>query len=73
MEIMVVLAMFGLLSSDSVSEFVKQGNGNPAYKLVQVTECPTGQRRSGFALAPTGSVVLKQVNKDGTVGDVCAE
>jgi len=52
---------------------VKQGNGNPAYKLVQVTECPTGQRSSGFALAPTGSVVLKQVNKDGTVGDVCTE
>ena len=37
-----------------------------------VGDCKTGLRDSGFAYAPTGGIMLKQVNKDGTVGDVCA-
>jgi hypothetical protein len=71
MGIIVVLGMVALMASDSMSEFVARGNGNPVYKFVYVEECETGQRDSGFAFAPTGSVVLKQVNRDGTVGDVC--
>ena len=71
MGIIVVLGMVALMASDSMSEFVARGNGNPVYKFVYVEECETCQRDSGFAFAPTGSVVLKQVNRDGTVGDVC--
>ena len=71
MEILVLVAAIGLFNSEPVVEFVREGNGNPVYKLVYVEDCETGKRNSGFALAPTGSVVLKQVNHDGTVGDVC--
>jgi len=71
MGVLVVLAVVGMMTSDSVSEFVAQGNGNPVYKFVYVEDCNTGQRTSGYALAPTGSVAFKQVNRDGSVGDVC--
>jgi hypothetical protein len=71
MELLVLAAVIGLFNSDPVVEFVKEGNGNPVYKFAYVKACETGKRDSGFALAPTGSVVLKQVNRDGTIGDVC--
>ena len=71
MELLVIAAITGLFNSDPVAEFVREGNGNPVYEFAYVEDCETGKRDSGFALAPTGSVVLKQVNRDGTVGDVC--
>jgi hypothetical protein len=73
MEILVLVAAIGLFNSGPVAEFIENGNGNPVYKFVYVEECASGRRNSGYALAPTGSVVLKQVNKDGTVGDVCKD
>jgi hypothetical protein len=73
MEILVLVAAIGLFNSDPVAEFIKNGNGNPVYKFVYVEECTSGRRDTGYALAPTGSVMLKQVNKDGTVGDVCKD
>lgn len=73
MEILVLVAAIGLFNSDPVAEFIKNGNGNPVYKFVYVEECKSGRRDTGYALAPTGSVMLKQVNKDGTVGDVCKD
>ena len=63
----------GLVSSDTYTEFRKHSNGNPEYVIGYVKECETGLRGSGFALAPTGSIVLKQVNKDGSVGEICAD
>ena len=71
MEILVLVAAIGLFNSEPVVAFVREGNGNPVYKFAYVEDCETGKRDSGFALAPTGSVVLKQVNRDGTVGNVC--
>ena len=71
MELLALAAVIGLFNSDPVVEFVREGNGNPVYKFAYVGDCETGKRDSGFALAPTGSVVLKQVNRDGTIGDVC--
>ncbi len=71
MGILVLVAAIGMFNSESVAEFVKEGNGNPIYRFVYVEDCETGKRASGFALAPMGSVVLKQVNHDGTVGEVC--
>ena len=71
MELLVLAAVIGLFNNDPLAEFVREGNGNPVYKFAYVEDCETGKRDSGFALAPTGSVVLKQVNRDGTIGNVC--
>ncbi len=71
MELLVLAAAIGLYHTESVAEFLKEGNGNPVYEFVYVEDCETGKRESGFALAPTGSLMLKQVNHDGTIGDVC--
>ena len=38
-----------------------------------VEDCDSGLRGSGYAYAPGGSIMLKQVNRDGTVGEVCTD
>ena len=63
----------GFYQSDGMSEFRQHSNHNPQYVFAYVKECESGLRESGYAYAPSGSLVLKQVNRDGTVGDVCAE
>ena len=55
-----------------VGAYAKPLLRNPEYVITFVGDCNTGLRDSGFAYAPTGGIMLKQVNKDGTVGDVCA-
>lgn len=71
LEIILAVGLVSTFSSDSVQEFRKYSNSNPVYEWALVSPCPTGKRPSGFALAPTGIVVIKQVNRDGTMGDVC--
>ena len=68
-----MLAAVAVFNSDAVTEFRENSNGNPVYKFVYVDDCETGKRASGYALAPTGNLVLKQVNKDGTIGNVCTD
>ena len=68
----VVLLGLGIMTSESMQTFRLNSNGNPEYVITFVGDCNTGLRDSGFAYAPTGGIMLKQVNKDGTVGDVCA-
>lgn len=68
-----MLAAVAVFNSDAVTEFRENSNGNPVYKFVYVDDCETGKRASGYALAPTGNLVLKQVNKDGTMGNVCTD
>ena len=68
-----ILATIAVFNSDAVSEFRENSNGNPVYKFVYVEECETGKRSSGYALTPTGSLMLKQVNKDGTIGEACSD
>jgi hypothetical protein len=63
----------GFYNSDGMSEFREHSNHNAQYVFSYVKECESGLRESGYAYAPSGSLVLKQVNRDGTVGDVCAE
>lgn len=63
----------GFYNSDGMSEFRQHSNHNPQYVFAYVKECESGLRESGYAYAPSGSLVLKQVNRDGTVGHVCAE
>lgn len=63
----------GFYNSDDMFQFREHSNHNAQYVFAYVEECESGLRESGYAYAPSGSVVLKQVNSDGTVGAVCAE
>ncbi|MEC9146030.1 MAG: hypothetical protein VYB26_06525 [Pseudomonadota bacterium] len=67
----VILVGLGVYNSDAVSEFRAHSNHNPEYVFAYVEECDSGLRNSGYAFAPSGSIMLKQVNSDGTVGEVC--
>ena len=69
--LILAVGLVAVFTSDNVQEFRKHSNGNAVYEWTVVSPCPTGMRQSGFALAPTGTVALKQVNSDGTVGNVC--
>ena len=70
---LVILVGLGIYNSDAVSEFRAHSNNNPQYAFAFVEECDSGLRDSGYAYAPAGSIVLKQVNRDGTVGEVCTD
>ena len=70
--IMLLLGV-GVYTSDRVAEFRAHSNHNPEYAIAYVKECESGLRDSGYALAPSGTIVLKQVNTDGSVGDVCTD
>ena len=67
----VILVGLGVYNSDAVSEFRAHSNHNPEYVFAYVEECDSGLRNSGYAFAPSGIIMLKQVNRDGTVGEVC--
>ena len=69
--ILVILVGLGIYTSDAVSEFRTHSNNNPQYVFAYVENCNSGLRDSGYAYAPSGSIMLKQVNSDGTVGEVC--
>ena len=69
----VILLGLGIYNSDAMSEFRTHSNHNPEYVFAYVEECDSGLRGSGYAYAPSGSVVLKQVNRDGSVGEVCTD
>ncbi len=67
----VILVGLGVYNSDAFSEFRAHSNHTPEYVFAYVEECDSGLRNSGYAFAPSGSIMLKQVNRDGTVGEVC--
>ena len=67
------LLSVGFYNSDGMSEFHDHSNHNAEYVFAYVKDCESGLRDSGYAYAPSGSLVLKQVNRDGTVGEACAE
>ena len=69
----VILLGLGIYNSDAMSEFRTHSNHNPEYVFAYVEECDSGLRGSGYAYAPSGSVMLKQVNRDGSVGEVCTD
>jgi hypothetical protein len=54
-----------------VQEFRANSNHNPVYKIVRGVPCDSGLKSSGYSMVPTGKLYLKQVNRDGTVGDIC--
>ena len=70
---LVILVGLGIYSSDAVSEFRTHSNNNPQYVFVYVDGCDSGLRGSGYAYALGGRIMLKQVNRDGTVGEVCTD
>jgi hypothetical protein len=67
MPLLIAAALFLGISSKPYQEFSKNSNGMDEYAFVTVTPCMTGKTDSGYAIAPFGNVVLKQVNTDGTV------
>ena len=69
----VILLGLGIYNSEAMSEFRTHSNHNPEYVFAYVEECDSGLRGSGYAFAPSGSVMLKQVNRDGSVGEVCTD
>ena len=71
--IVVILGISGAYNTVSMHSFHKHSNHNPVYELVQPVPCENGLRSSGYSVAPTGHVFLKQVNKDGTIGAVCID
>lgn len=73
-----VFAILGLMllgtQSDAYQEFSKHSNGMDEYVFIPSRPCETGLRDSGYALSFTGSIMLKQVNEDGTVSDqICSD
>jgi len=69
--LVLALGLF-LFPTEGMKEFRKHSNGVAEYRFVTSKPCDTGLRDTGFALAPSGNVYLKQVNKDGTLApEVC--
>jgi hypothetical protein len=66
-----ILVMLGFYHSESMQEFRANSNHNPVYKFVPGVPCDSGLKQSGFSVVPTGRLYLKQVNRDGKVGDIC--
>ena len=71
--IVVLLGILGISHTESMQSFHPQSNHKPVYKFVRAVPCENGLRSSGYSVAPTGRLFLKQVNKDGTVGAVCSD
>jgi len=71
--IVVLLGFLGISHTESMQSFHQHSNHNPVYKFVRAVPCENGLRSSGYSVAPTGRLFLKQVNKDGTVGAVCSD
>jgi len=63
----------GVYTSDAMSEFREHSNHNPHYVFSYVEDCKSGLRSSGYAYAPSGKLMLKQVNRDGSIGEVCRD
>ena len=69
----VILGIVGVYNTDTMQSYHQHSNHNPVYEFVRAVPCEDGLRSSGYSVAPTGSLFLKQANKDGTVGVVCSD
>ena len=68
---LVIMVAFGIYQTGPVQEFRANSNHNPVYKIFRGVPCDSGLKPSGYSGVPTGKLYLKQVNRDGTVGDIC--
>lgn len=72
MPLIIAFTLIAIVKTEPYQEFSKNSNGMDEYKWVSSTPCETGKHETGYAFAPFGSVVLKQVNLDGSVTEpVC--
>ena len=69
--LVLISGIAGFFQTESMQSYRKYSNHNPVYELVRAVPCENGLRSSGYTLAPTGHLFLKQVNNDGSVGVVC--
>ena len=70
--LILVLGGARMIKEEAMQSFSKHSNNNPEYRFVRAVPCETGLKSSGYSVAPTGRLFLKQVNKDGSVGVVCS-
>jgi hypothetical protein len=66
-----VFGIVGFFNTDAIQSFRENSNHNPVYEPIRAVPCKTGLKSSGYSLAPSGRLFLKQVNRNGTVGQVC--
>ena len=71
MPIIVVIGLLVGVSSPAYQEFASHSNGNASYEFAYVSQCPTGKRESGYALAPAKFVLFKQKPYQGQAGKAC--
>lgn len=73
MPVLLVLVVLYAVSTEPGVTFTSNSNGIAQYEFVNVDGCPSGERRSGYAVAPFDKVVLKQVDPDGSISEpVCS-
>ena len=68
---LVIMVAFGIYQSGLVQKFRANNTLNRVYKIVRGVPCDSGLKPSGYSVVPTGKLYLKQVNRDGTIGDIC--
>ena len=69
----VIFGIAGILNSGEIQSFSEYSNQNPVYEFVGAVPCRNGLKKSGYSISPSGFLFLKQVNEDGSVGEVCSE
>ena len=72
MEIL-ILGIYSLLNDQHIKNYIKNSNNSKEvrYEFVKPVRCKTGFRNNTYVFAPTGTVFLKQVSKNGDVGKPC--
>ena len=72
-----IITMFigvaSILYSEDMQSFSKYSNKNPVYEFVWGVSCENGLKSSGYSLVPAETLFFKQVNRDGSVGEVCED
>ena len=64
---LIAITMILMFPTEGMQEFSRHSNGIAEYEFVTVKPCDAGLKRSGYALMPFDSLVLKQRNADGTI------
>ena len=71
--IAVLIGFLVFTQTEAVKEFGKHSNGVREYSFVEPVACDGGLHETGYSIAMGNRVVLKQHNKDGSVGKVCVK
>lgn len=71
------IAIYSILAlqEPNISNFLKEAykNGKNEYSFIKPVRCESGKLRDAYALTPIGTIVFKQVSKDGSIGSACVK